>query len=176
VCSDPRNKVIVTQRIGRTSLADEVYRFIGGKPFEQQDQGSDQARSVPACLAANQHALSAGPVPISGSDGVGEVVLIEVNFVVVNESEADFFDVPIEGTCRRIECDDGVEVRGRDGGGVDSVAGHVVIGGSPHPQAGEDFAPESVAHNVAVVRASKSFQLLRSEECGFHGGPFSGAH
>jgi hypothetical protein len=103
---------------------------------------------------------------------VSEVVLVKVDFVVVKESQTDFFDIPIDGSCPGIEGDDSVKVCGGDGGRFLPVPGDIVIGGSPHPKTGEDLTPEWLTE-VSVVGVSQSFELFGSEVGVLHGGVLS---
>jgi hypothetical protein len=166
---------LIAQSVGRSALPKKLNRVIGGLATQQQDQGCDEAGAVPPGLATNQYALASDPVPVSGSGGVGKVVFVQVHFAVVKETQANFFDIPIDWTSPCIESDDGVEVFLRNCWFARAIAGDVGIIGAAHPQPRKNFTPEGLAEATSEVRVSEGFEFLGAQVCSVHDvDPFRG--
>jgi hypothetical protein len=88
---------------------------------------------------------------------VGEIVLIQVNFAVVKEAHADFFDIPIHGASPCIQSYDGVKVLPRNCWFAAAQAGDIVISSAAHPEARKNFTPQRLPEATTTIRVGKCF-------------------
>ena len=171
----PLDKIRVTESVGRAIRSQRLYGVLRAKALEQQNQGGDQPRAVPPGLATNEDSLASLPIAKRCANRVGEVMLVQIDFAVVKEAQADLFDIPVYRSGPGVEGDHSVKVCRGNGRSVLAITSDVVIGGSPHPETGEDLTPEWLTE-VSVVGVAQSFELLGGEVGGLHGGVLSGGY